>query len=66
MNEETALQKAFRLAGGQQRLAKTLGVSRQAVHQWQVVPAQHVLAVESATGISRHELRPDKYQREGA
>jgi hypothetical protein len=25
------------------------------------LPAEHVLAVEAATGISRHELRPDIY-----
>ncbi|MGF7202329.1 DNA-binding transcriptional regulator YdaS (Cro superfamily) [Sphingobium olei] len=30
------------------------------------LPAEHVLAVEEATGISRHDLRPDIYPRDEA
>ncbi len=49
---------------GLRPLAKKMGVSYQAVQRWFVrgrIPAERVLAVESATGISRHELRPDIY-----
>lgn len=35
------------------------GIGRQAITMWTVVPPEHVLAVEAATNISRHELRPD-------
>lgn len=36
-------------------------VGRQAITMWVVVPPEHVLAVEKATGVSRHELRPDVF-----
>lgn len=49
--------------GGQAQLARELGVSIQFVNQWvrgsRPVPARHVLAIEAATGVSRHDLRPD-------
>jgi DNA-binding transcriptional regulator YdaS (Cro superfamily) len=31
----------------------------QAISQWRQVPADRVIDVETATGISRHVLRPD-------
>ena len=42
-------------------LSRRLGISKQAVSQWQWkgVPPERVLAVETATGIPREELRPD-------
>lgn len=40
-------------------LAEILQVSPGAVSQWPEVPPARVLDVERATGISRHELRPD-------
>lgn len=42
-------------------MAKLLGISRQAIGQWKAVPAERVLALESISGISRYELRPDLY-----
>lgn len=53
--------KAIECGGGATALSKKLGVTRQAVEQWDKVPARHCLAVEEVTGISRHELRPDIY-----
>lgn len=41
------------------RLAEALGLTAQAVHQWDVVPLNRVIDVERATGISRDRLRPD-------
>lgn len=53
--------QAIEKGGGSIELAKNLGITRQAVEQWRVVPAERVLAVENLTGISRYELRPDIY-----
>lgn len=56
-----ALQRAIKIAGTQAALAAQLGITQSAVQQWLRVPAERVLAVEAATGISRHDLRPDIY-----
>ncbi|MBA0360988.1 helix-turn-helix domain-containing protein [Stenotrophomonas maltophilia] len=54
-----------RHGSGQAGLARLLGVTPQAVNQWvsgtRPVPSRHVLAIESATGVSRHLLRPDVF-----
>jgi len=45
-------------------LARALGVSEPTVSRWMrrgAIPPERVLAVEAATGISRHVLRPDIY-----
>ncbi|UUX38862.1 helix-turn-helix domain-containing protein [Burkholderia contaminans] len=55
--------------GGQSKLARALSeagapCTPQAVQKMCStghVPAERVLAIEAATGISRHELRPDLY-----
>ncbi len=57
----SALQRAILIAGNSTKLGKKVGVSRQAVEQWKVVPPERVLAVEKATGVSRYDLRPDIY-----
>lgn len=41
------------------RLARALGLTRSAIHQWEQVPAERLPAVEAYTGIPRHILRPD-------
>jgi len=58
--------RAIKQGGGSRRLAKELGVSRQAVEAWRDrgCPANKVLRVEALTGVSRHVLRPDLYPRE--
>lgn len=58
-----ALEEAISVAGGLVGLAKRLGVTPQAIDQWRLrkIPAERVLAVELATGVSRHLLRPDIY-----
>lgn len=48
-------------AKGAKWLAEQIGLKRQAVQNWQVIPANHCVAVEEATGISRHKLRPDVF-----
>ena len=59
-----ALKLAIFMAGGASKLSRQLGISKQAVAQWWEVPPIRVLAVEAASGISRHDLRPDIYPRE--
>lgn len=63
-----AIERAVEVAGGQQALADKCGVKYQAVQKWlrDRVPAERVLAIEDATGVSRHELRPDIYPRDSA
>ncbi|WP_336981622.1 transcriptional regulator [Altererythrobacter fulvus] len=60
-----ALQSAVDRAGGQTGLARICKVTQPAVWKWlqsaKRLPAEHVIPVESATGISRHHLRPDIY-----
>lgn len=59
------LQRAIASLGSQAAMARLLGVAQPSVWKWlsarKPLPAQHVLRVEAATGISRHELRPDLY-----
>ena len=60
-----ALQAAVDQAGSQVAFAAICGVAQPSVWKWlhvsKQLPAEHVLAVESATGVSRHFLRPDIY-----
>lgn len=48
------------------RLARGLGITRSAVHQWERVPAERVVDVERITGIPRALLRPDLFDDAGA
>jgi DNA-binding transcriptional regulator YdaS (Cro superfamily) len=62
--EQNAPTRAAVAAGGQSALARTLKVTPQAVQRWCAlgkVPAERVLEIEAASGVSRHELRPDIY-----
>lgn len=59
-----ALEKAVKKEGSRGRVAKKLGISRQATIFWEklgYVPARHVLALEKMSGVSRYTLRPDIY-----
>ena len=58
--------KAAEAVGGVTQLAKILNISRPAIYQWKRVPAERVIAIESATGgrVTRHQLRPDIYPEE--
>lgn len=60
-----ALQLAIRQVGSQAAFSRVCGVTQPAVWKWlqssKRLPAEHVLRVEEATGISRHHLRPDIY-----
>jgi DNA-binding transcriptional regulator YdaS (Cro superfamily) len=62
-----AFRNAVRIAGGQAPLARIAGCTQGAV--WQRLKAGKsisgtwVLKVEAATGVSKHDLRPDLYPR---
>jgi DNA-binding transcriptional regulator YdaS (Cro superfamily) len=55
------MERAKQIAGGTTALAVKLGISKQAVSMWKKIPAERVISIEAATGISREELRPDLY-----
>lgn len=63
-----AFRKAVDIVGGQVAFANLVGVTQGAVSKRlkdrRPLQAENVLAVEEATGISRHDLRPDIYPRE--
>ena len=57
--QETGIQEAVRLAGGQRQLADSLGVSKQAVQQmvargW--APANRAVEIEAQFGVDRKRL----------
>jgi DNA-binding transcriptional regulator YdaS (Cro superfamily) len=60
-----ALQRAVEATGSQVAFGRICDVSQAAVWKWlqssKRLPAEYVLRVEAATGISRHWLRPDIY-----
>ena len=69
MTPADALQRAVNAAGGQSQLATQLGVTQSTVWYWLArskrgLPAEHVVAVETATGVKRHDLRPDIFSPE--
>jgi DNA-binding transcriptional regulator YdaS (Cro superfamily) len=49
-------------AGGLRPLARILGISHQAILQWDKVPAERMLEIEKLTGIARERLRPDLFR----
>jgi Uma2 family endonuclease/DNA-binding transcriptional regulator YdaS (Cro superfamily) len=58
------LKTAVEIAGGQTALAEHIGSTQGHVSKWlerNYVPPEYVLPIERATGVSRHELRPDIY-----
>ncbi|PVX30948.1 transcriptional regulator [Sphingomonas pokkalii] len=65
VNPQTALRLATEVAGSQSAMARICAVSQAAVWKWLTkgkrLPAEHVLSVERATGVSRSLLRPDLY-----
>ena len=62
-----AFERAVEIAGGQSQFERLTGAKQQNVSNWvrkgQLLPGEFVLAAEAATGVSRHDLRPDIYPR---
>lgn len=63
-----AINKAIDQAGGLSALAKAMGCRPQVIVNWRSrgIPAERVLQLERASGVKRHELRPDLYPVESA
>ena len=69
MNTHDApLKKAISVIGGTTKLAKAISatgkkVRHSTVYKWMSgrVPAEYCIAIEKATGVSRHDLRPDVF-----
>jgi DNA-binding transcriptional regulator YdaS (Cro superfamily) len=59
----SGLQKIRQTLGLQSKLARHLGVTRQAISDWPVVPINRLAEVEQFTGIDRAKLRPDIFER---
>lgn len=59
-----ACELAKKRAGGAKTLAAHLGIKRQAVVNWLMVPPLRCPKVEQVTGIPREVLRPDIYANE--
>jgi len=62
-----AFDLAVTRAGGQSALARICGCTpgniNQLLQKERELPAEYVLLVEAATGVPRHDLRPDLYPR---
>ena len=56
-----ALKRAIKAIGSAGEFAAHLGITAQAISQWDQVPPLRVLEVERISGVSRQELRPDIY-----
>jgi TorA maturation chaperone TorD len=63
---DAGLEHAIDAAGGVAQLARKIGIAQPSVSNWNRVPAQRVIAVEAATGVSRKVLRPDLYSEPAA
>jgi DNA-binding transcriptional regulator YdaS (Cro superfamily) len=60
-----ALERACQALGTKKALAEALGVHQSTISAWRArgrIPAEHVVGIERASGVPRHELRPDLYQ----
>jgi DNA-binding transcriptional regulator YdaS (Cro superfamily) len=63
-----ALKRAIEIAGGQNALAEALGVYQSNIHYWLClskngVKAEYVAKIERLTGVPRHQLRPDLWEK---
>jgi len=58
---DLGLDEAIRVAGGVGALARKIGISQPSVSNWERIPAERVVSVETVTGVSRAVLRPDLY-----
>lgn len=60
---QAALTEAIVAAGGPKKLGNALGISGPAISQWDVCPPKRVPKVSEISGVARHELRPDLYEK---
>ena len=58
----SVIREAAGKVGGVPKLARRLGVSRQAIYQWTEVPVERAADLERVTGIPRSRFRPDVFK----
>ncbi|MDE2098349.1 MAG: helix-turn-helix domain-containing protein [Patescibacteria group bacterium] len=58
---KSAYYQVIARAGNKKRLAESLGISRQAVDRWRVVPERWCARVQVLYGWTPPELRPDLF-----
>ena len=56
---DSVLERVIEAAKGQAALARLLGISSQAISQWDRCPVERARQVSEITKIPLHELRPD-------
>jgi DNA-binding transcriptional regulator YdaS (Cro superfamily) len=61
MPQPRIVKRVIKYYGGPSALADILGVSRQAVAQWQQIPLRYLKQIAQDTKIPREKLRPDLY-----
>jgi DNA-binding transcriptional regulator YdaS (Cro superfamily) len=59
--KDAGLAKAIEKAGGQNALARLLGINESAISRWARVPVERLTEIERLTGVPKHELRPELY-----
>lgn len=61
----SSIEQAIEKAGGRGAVAKSLGVTVEAVRQWikRPIPAKRAIDLEGISGVHRSELRPDLWER---
>lgn len=60
---DSIIDRAVDLAGGSAALAAKLGIKQPSIYSWRRVPPHRAAAIAAITGIPRHELRPDLWQK---
>jgi len=58
-NWDDALYRAICQAGGPTVFARAIGVKLPSIYSWRRAPAERAAAIERASGVPRHVLRPD-------
>jgi DNA-binding transcriptional regulator YdaS (Cro superfamily) len=61
LDRDPALMEVIRRYGNATALARSLGLSNQAVSAWEMVPPKYIRAISQATGIHPYRIRPDLY-----
>jgi DNA-binding transcriptional regulator YdaS (Cro superfamily) len=65
MSSTNGLKIAMRQAGGLRALARKIKIAPQSISQWLEkgeVPDRWLTAIEKATGVAPHRIRPDLYR----